>query len=133
LNRWKIEHAGFRESIHAGKIPADAAVAESLYRAAVGGGIVTEIREEPDGEGKVTRKKITRELPPDVRAQRYWLGNRHPKLWRDKVVLEDATPTDMLAAKARRFDEIMADARQRQRDVLIRRGLIPSDGEPAEG
>jgi hypothetical protein len=124
---WKREHPGFSESITAGKALADAAVAESLYRTALGGGTVTEIREEPDSEGNIVRKTVTRELAPDVRAQRYWLGNRHPKLWRDRVMLEDETPPEKLAEAARGFVEIMAEARARQRAVLIERGILPDD------
>lgn len=125
---WKRKHPEFSESITAGKERADAAVAESLYRTALGGATVTEIREEPDSKGNIVTKKVIRELPPDVRAQRYWLGNRNPKLWRDKVVIEEATPQETLAETARSFVEIMAEARERQRLILIERGIL-SDGE----
>lgn len=126
---WKREHPDFSESIIAGKERADAAVAESLYRSALGGATVTEIREEPDSKGNIVRKKVIREVPADVRAQRYWLGNRHPKLWRDRVVLEDQTPPEKLAETARSYESMMAVARERQRQVLIRRGILPADGE----
>ncbi|MBJ7575672.1 hypothetical protein [Luteimonas sp. MC1828] len=125
---WKREHPGFSESINAGKERADAAVAASLYRTALGGGTVTEIREEPDSEGNIIMKRVVRELPADVRAQRYWLGNRHPKLWRDRVVLIDETPPEVVAETANRFVEIMARSRARQQAVLAERGLLP-DGE----
>ena len=128
LHLWKKEHTGFSESILAGKERADADVAESLYRTALGGGTVTEVREEPDSEGNIVRKKVIREVPADARAQRYWLGNRHPKLWRDKVVIEDETPPEKLAETVQRFEEIMAAARERQRQVLIERGILP-DGD----
>ena len=127
LHRWKIENPTFRESISEGKERADADVAASLYRTAIGGGTVTEIREEPDSEGNIVTKTTTRELPADVRAQRYWLGNRHPKLWRDKIVLEDETPPETVAESAFRYHEIMAKARERQRQILIERGLLPDD------
>lgn len=127
LNRWKIEHDGFRESISAGKERADASIAESLYKTALGGSTVTEIREEPDSEGNIVRKTVIRELPADVRAQRYWLGNRHPDKWRDKVVVADETPPETIAANADRYVEIMAKARERQRLVDIERGFLPRD------
>ena len=125
---WKRVHTGFSESIRAGKEQADAEVSAALYRTALGGGRVTEIREEPDSEGNIVTKTTTRELPADVRAQRYWLGNRQPKLWRDKIVLEDETPPETLAARAAVYEEIMTKARERQRQILIERGLLP-DGE----
>lgn len=124
LNRWKIEQEGFRESIHAGKEWADANIADSLYKSALGGSTVTEVREEPDSEGNIIRKRLIRELPADVRAQRYWLGNRNPRLWRDKVVVEDETPPEAIAQTAARYDEIMRKARERQRTILLERGLL---------
>ena len=129
LHRWKIEHAGFRESILAGKERADAEIADSLYKAALGGTTITEVREEPDSAGNIIRKRVIRELPADVRAQRYWLGNRHPRRWRDKVVIEDETPPEMLAETAKRYEEIMAKARERQRQLNIARGLKSNDEE----
>lgn len=129
LHRWKNEHEGFRESVSAGKQRADAEIAASLYQTALGGSVVTEIREEPDEDGGlVIKQRVVRELPADVRAQRYWLGNRNPALWRDKVVVENETPPETLAATVNRYVEIMARSRERQRQVLIERGLLP-DGE----
>lgn len=127
FHRWKLEHKGFRESILAGKARADADIAASLYRTALGGGTVTEIREEPDIEGNIITKRTVRELPADVRAQRYWLGNRHPHLWRDKVVVEDETPPEVLAQTADKFMKIMAKARERQRQIDIERGLVDDE------
>lgn len=123
LHRWKIEHDGFRESILAGKERADANIADSLYKSALGGSTVTEVREEPDSKGNIIRKRVIRELPADVRAQRFWLLNRHPKLWRDKVVAEDETKPEILAETALKYIEIMAKARKRQREILTERGL----------
>jgi hypothetical protein len=44
LNRWKLAHPEFRESISRGKEDADSKVAASLYQAALGGGTITETR-----------------------------------------------------------------------------------------
>lgn len=128
LHRWKIEHEGFRESILAGKERADADIADSLYKTALGGSTVTEVREEPDNKGNIVRKRVIRELPADVRAQRYWLGNRHPRLWRDKVIIEDETRPEAIAETATRFMEIMDKARARQREVDNQRGFLRTDG-----
>ena len=128
LHRWKREHDGFRQSICAGKVRADADVAASLYQTALGGGTVTELREEPGDAGQIVTKRTVRELPPDVRAQRFWLNNRQPALWRDKVVLADETPPEVLAETANRYAELMQRARDRQRALLIERG-IEHDGE----
>lgn len=127
LHLWKLEHPKFSESLYAGKERADAEVAAALYSTATGGLTVTEIREEPDAEGNIVTKRVIRELPPDVRAQKFWLINRRPADFREKVVTEDATPPETLAATAGMFEEIMARARARQRQVLIDRGILKPD------
>lgn len=125
INNWKHEHPGFFESIKSGKEDADARVAAAMYHSALGGGTVTEVREEEDAEGNVITKKTVKELPANVTAQIFWLKNRQPQHWRDKVVVEDETPPEKLAETAQRFEEIMAKARDRQRQVLIERGILP--------
>jgi len=128
LNLWKKEHSDFSESIRAGKVEADARVAAALFHSALGGSTVTEVKEEVDAEGNSVTRKTVRELPPNVTAQQFWLKNRQPQSWRDKVILEDETPPEKLAETAQRFAEIMATARERQRAVLIERGIL-SDSE----
>lgn len=123
INNWKRTQPGFFESIKAGKVGADVDVADSLYRAALGGGTVTELKEETDAKGNIVTKKTVKELPASVTAMIFFLKNRQPKKWRDKVEIEDATPADTMAETADVFVKIMAMARERQRQVLIDRGL----------
>lgn len=123
LNLWKKEYPDFSESIREGKVEADARVAASLFHSALGGGTVTEVKKEVDAEGNTVTKKTVRELPANVTAQQFWLKNRQPQNWRDKVVVEDETPPETLSTTAERFIQIMAAARERQRQVLIERGL----------
>ena len=125
IYRWKAEHGEFCQALKAGKDDADAKVAASLYHSALGGGTVTEVKEEVDAEGKVVHRKTVKELPANVTAQIFWLKNRQPHQWRDKVVVEDETPPEKLAETAQLFEEIMAVARERQRKVLIERGILP--------
>lgn len=58
VNAWKVKHPQFLESIKKGKCQADAAVARSLHDQAL--------------EGNTT-------------AQIFWLKNRQPQKWRDKI------------------------------------------------
>lgn len=51
------------------------------------------------------------------------MGNRHPELWRDKVVVEEETPAETLTQTANSIIFIMEAPRERQRQVLIERGL----------
>lgn len=130
--RWKVLHDSFRHALKAGKEGADTDVAASLYQAAIGGGTVTETREEPDAEGNIIVKKTVKQLPANVTAQIFFLKNRRPRDWRDKVVVEDVTPPEAIAETALRYHEIMAKARERQRQILIERGLLPPDGEVSD-
>ena len=128
LHLWKTRHSQFSECLAAGKDQADADVAAALYRTALGGTKIVEIREEPDNGGNIVQKRIIRELPPSVGAQKYLLACRHPDKWRESLRLEDTTPPEMLAETAARFEELMAKARERQRLVLIDRGIFPDNG-----
>jgi len=128
IHYWKQERPDFLQSLKAGKEGADVDVGASLYRAAIGGGTVTELKEETDAEGNLITRKTVKELPANVTAQIFWLKNRQPQKWRDKVVLEDETPPETLAATANKFMVLMAAARERQQAILAERGLIESSG-----
>jgi hypothetical protein len=88
INNWKHAHPSFLESLTRGKDIADGRVAESLYRRATGW--------EHDAV-KITYDAKTRghavfdyveKYPPDTTAAIFWLKNRQPALWRDKVTLD---------------------------------------------
>lgn len=38
------------------------------------------------------RRRVTKEVPPDVRALLFWLKNRRPDRWRDRVEQEEEIP-----------------------------------------
>lgn len=84
IQYWKKNHPEFKAAIDDGKIIADARVADSLFMRATG------YDHEEDKilshEGVHTDTvRITKHYPPDVAAQIFWLKNRQPKLWRDRV------------------------------------------------
>ena len=64
INRWKIEHPEFQESLKRGKEQADAEIAKSLYQTALSG---------------------------NTTAQIFWLKNRKSSLWRDKQEVDHTT------------------------------------------
>ena len=127
LHLWKREHSDFSECLASGKERADAEVAATLFQTAIGGQRIVEVREESDSKGNIIQRRIIRELPPNVGAQKYLLACRHPDKWRESLRLEDATPPEVLAETAVRFEGIMADARERQRRILIERGILPTE------
>lgn len=83
LNRWKVEHAEFRQALKKGKELADAEVGERLFQRATG-------YSHPDVhitnyQGVITQTHITKHYAPDTTACIFWLKNRRPDLWRDRV------------------------------------------------
>lgn len=105
INNWKTAHPEFMESVRAGKIIADAEVANSFHKRAVGykyDEVTYEkidvkkdgMEVDPDGDIEDTkaevykRKVVTKEIPPDAGAALNWLKNRQKEIWRDKVETE---------------------------------------------
>ena len=87
INNWKREHPAFLESIRAGKIKADAEVADSLYRRATGEFIQLEkLVKKDDGSYEAIRYKSY--VPGDPNAAYKWLQNRRAQNWTDKQVVE---------------------------------------------
>lgn len=84
INTWKKSHSGFLESVTRGKEVADAEVAASFHKRAVGYQY-TETHSEATKEGDIRlSKEIVKEVPPDPGAALNWLKNRQPAKWRDK-------------------------------------------------
>lgn len=77
INTWKKKYPDFLESINRAKMCADAEVAYSFYKSAIGEQLIVETQETEQG----TILKTTRTTLPNFNAQRYWLRNRQPKLW----------------------------------------------------
>ena len=82
VNRWKIEHKGFCESLKRGKMEADAIVADKLFKRATGythaDVDIKVIR------GKIRITKLQKHYPPDTTAAIFWLKNRQKENWRDR-------------------------------------------------
>lgn len=107
ITNWKSEHDEFFLSIKKGKIIADAEVAHSLHKRAIGyqydevtyekigpGDEKVEVGEqgmESVKQDLYKKKVVTKEVPPDVAAQNIWLKNRRGRVdkgaqrWADKV------------------------------------------------
>ena len=100
LKDWISKYPAIKAAIKKGKAPVDMQVENALLKRALGyteEETITEVEEVPytakDADGNpVTRtrtkrhvRKVQRVYPPDVTAQIFWLKNRKPKQWRDKV------------------------------------------------
>lgn len=87
LNAWKQQYPEFLESLKGGKTLADAEVASKLFHRATG-------YEHPDTDirvvnGVIVETPLIKHYPPDTTAAIFWLKNRRPDLWREKVEPED--------------------------------------------
>lgn len=95
INNWKQQHLAFLESIKAGKIIADAEVADSLYRRATGEHVqVEKLVKKDDGSFEAIRFKQF--IPGDPSAAYKWLLNRRRQDWTDKQTIDLHTRYDMM-------------------------------------
>lgn len=83
INEWKLKHDEFSESIKKGKEIADANVGNRLYERATGYDYEEDHVSNYKGDINVTR--IQKHALPDTTAQIFWLKNRQPGKWRDKI------------------------------------------------
>ncbi len=83
LNRWKGEHDDFCQALKVAKEVADARVERSLFARANG-----YEHDEVDIrviQNEVVQTPIRKFYPPDTVAAIFWLKNRRPDKWRDRV------------------------------------------------
>ena len=94
FNNWKKKHPKFFESLRNWKAQADFVVERSLYERAQG----YKLKEEKVVMVNGAPEKIIteREIPPDPTSMIFWLKNRNPKSWRDKVDLEHSGTTKLV-------------------------------------
>jgi hypothetical protein len=79
LNRWKLEHPSFRDSIKLGKDSVNEHAKRTFYERAVGYNY-----EEEDikmYKGSIIRTTVVKHLPPDVGALAKFLAARCPEEW----------------------------------------------------
>ena len=88
INKWKLDHPSFSESLKSGKVIADANVTASLYDRATGySHIETKVF---CNQGEITTHAVSKIYPPDPLSIKYWLNNRQPERWREKVEVEQS-------------------------------------------
>lgn len=86
VNRWKFAHVEFAQALKVGKEPADERVESSLYRRALG--YSHDAVKIFQYQGQEVVVPYVEHVPPDTTACIFWLKNRRPDLWRDRVVNE---------------------------------------------
>jgi hypothetical protein len=91
INNWKKKFPEFLQSLKEGKDLADSNVVAKLYQRAMG-------YEHPEtkffvvrvgkDEDEIQTRETVKIYPPDVTAMIFWLKNRRPQQWRDKVEVD---------------------------------------------
>ena len=89
LYEWQDRFPEFADAIKKGKRVIDEQVENSLLKRAMGYQYEEEIwGKSRDGE-MVLIKRVVKSLAPDVTAQIFWLKNRQPERWKDKVEVKN--------------------------------------------
>lgn len=107
IHEWKKVHPTFSEAIKNGKEVADAKVAESLYKRALG-------YSHPDvyiaiDKGKPIMVDIEKHYPPDATSAIFWLKNRAPDKWRDKKDVNVNTAQRVIVTNANGGEADLSD------------------------
>ena len=84
LYEWKKKSKEFSEALKKGKEVIDFEVENALLKRALG----YEYEEETYENGILT-KKVKKHVPPDTTAQIFWLKNRKPNNWKDRVETDE--------------------------------------------
>lgn len=117
--RWINDHCEICEALKKGKAPVDIEVENALLKRVLGYDyeeVTTEESEYPTGkfdeDGQpivrvMTRtKRVTKMVLPDVTAQIYWLNNRRPDRWRNKISDQGNAGT------LNKLDELLEEAKR---------------------
>ena len=110
IGDWKNKYPAFKAALAKGKTIADAKVAEKLFSRATGYEFdeVTfekvsdqvSLKIMNDGEMKTDesykKKIVTKHIPGDVQAQRYWLNNRRKNDWSEKQQIDHTSKGEKL-------------------------------------
>jgi hypothetical protein len=96
LTLWKSTHAEFSTALKLAKESADKRVEQSLYRRALG--YSHDSVHVSNYRGEITLTPIVEHFPPDTTACIFWLKNRKPEQWRDKLDVDlNLKPCDVSA------------------------------------
>lgn len=97
IYRWKHTHPEFCDALKAGKEAADERVERSMYAKATG--YTFDAVKIMAVEGVVHKVAYREHLPPSDTAAIFWLKNRRPKEWRDRIEDKDAPPLTVVIKK----------------------------------
>lgn len=121
IYNWQRDHIEFFHAIKDAGRYADGRVAEALFNRALG-------YSHPDEEikvinGEVVRVATIKHYPPDANSMRYWLNNRQPHTWKQKVEVQEEIsissfpPVEELDAM---YERVLKQAAEKEKLLLGR-------------
>jgi hypothetical protein len=93
---WQTKHHAFSDAIKTARVDADATVERSLYQRALGYRAKTQKVVVANGSAEVV--DYEEQHAPEVAAGIFWLKNRKPQEWRDKIDVEHSGNIDFAGA-----------------------------------
>lgn len=98
--RWKVDFPRFCQATKTGKEAADERVINSLYHRANGYSFDAVKIFMPAGAAEPVYAPYTEHVPPDTTAAIFWLKNRRPKEWRDRIALANDPDNPLTSPEA---------------------------------
>lgn len=103
LRRWRKKYPVLEEALQKGNDAADLAVESALFKRAVGY-VVEEVTKQLDKSGELVVVKVVQKVvEPNVTAQLFWLKNRRPDLWSERVDASDKLLEVVFSEEAEEF------------------------------
>ena len=81
---WKLDHPEFSLALKSAKSPADDRVERTLYHRAIGYSY-NAVKIHYDKDAGWVEHDYVEHVPPDPACMIFWLKNRRPEQWRDKI------------------------------------------------
>lgn len=88
IYNWKKAHPEIMEALRRGKEIPDIEVENALFKRAKGYDYIETKIEKSEKYGEKTTT-TTKHVAGDVDAQKFWLKNRRPDKWKDKLAVQD--------------------------------------------
>lgn len=139
VNMWKKKYPEFYDSILQGRDLFDSSKVErSLLKRALGYSYTETTKEPvevPDPEtGEVKRelqqvKKVTKHIPPEPSAARYWLNNRQPARWKNVKHVELTGENGGPIEHNVNFEQKLRDAKNRAQQARTGAGAGTRDSD----
>lgn len=113
---WEKAYPDLASALKGGREMADSNVAARLYQRAMG--YTHEAEEIKVVDGGIERVNVLKHYPPDAQSAMFWLKNRQPDKWKDKVEVVEQ-PTIALVDKEK-MDELYDKALQQAAETQER-------------